>query len=108
MLAFRLARPAVLVDLNRVEGLDRLELAGETAPRIGAMTRHRALEQLPGLSTRCPMITEAMERSVTSRFATGGRSGAAWLTPIRRRSAPRSCSCSMPSLNCARAEGAER
>jgi len=43
MLNFRLARPARLVDLERVAGLAYIE-PGETL-RIGAMTRHAALER---------------------------------------------------------------
>jgi carbon-monoxide dehydrogenase medium subunit len=43
MLNFRLARPAVLVDINHVAGLDGLEVGRDTL-RIGALTRQRALE----------------------------------------------------------------
>jgi CO/xanthine dehydrogenase FAD-binding subunit len=43
MLNFRLARPAVLVDINRVAGLARLDVGRDTL-RIGALTRQRALE----------------------------------------------------------------
>jgi carbon-monoxide dehydrogenase medium subunit len=43
MLNFRLARPAVLVDINHVPGLDGLGVA-EGQLTIGAMTRQRALE----------------------------------------------------------------
>ena len=44
MLNFRLARPAVLVDLNQVAGLDGIR-AEDGALRIGAMTRQRTLER---------------------------------------------------------------
>ena len=41
---FRLARPAALIDINRVPGLDRIEQhSGQL--RIGAMTRHARFEQ---------------------------------------------------------------
>jgi carbon-monoxide dehydrogenase medium subunit len=43
MLNFRLARPEVLVDINRVAGLDGIKVE-DGALRIGAMVRHRALE----------------------------------------------------------------
>jgi CO/xanthine dehydrogenase FAD-binding subunit len=73
---FRLAAPAALVDLN---GLT--ELAGITAPgdesrdvrrkdggddrraaglRLGAMTRHRALETSPLVRARAPLLAETM------------------------------------------------
>ncbi|WP_198588472.1 FAD binding domain-containing protein [Geodermatophilus chilensis] len=44
MLNFRLARPAVLVDLNQVAGLDGIQ-AEDGALRIGATTRQRSLER---------------------------------------------------------------
>src|SRR5437764_6008223 len=40
-MAFRLARPRHLVDINDVVGLDRLEVNGETLS-IGACVRHSA------------------------------------------------------------------
>jgi carbon-monoxide dehydrogenase medium subunit len=46
MLNFRLARPAQLVDINHVNGLDEIRVEDGTL-RIGAMTRHRALETHP-------------------------------------------------------------
>ena len=42
MLNFRLARPAVLIDINRVGGLDGLAESGGTL-RLGALVRQRAL-----------------------------------------------------------------
>ena len=41
---FRLARPAVLVDINHVAGLDHVTDAGE-AVRIGSLVRHVAFEE---------------------------------------------------------------
>ncbi len=75
LLAFRLARPSVLVDLNRVAGLDGLELAdGEL--RVGAMARQRDVERLPGLRERCPLIPEAIELvghvAIRNRGTVGG------------------------------------
>ena len=56
---FRLARPAVLIDIN---GLD--ELAGvcesPTATTIGAMTRYRALERDAEIGAGFPLIREAL------------------------------------------------
>jgi aerobic carbon-monoxide dehydrogenase medium subunit len=59
LMAFRLARPEVLVDLN---GLDELAYIREDGPalRIGAMTRQRALEQSALISRRAPLIAEAL------------------------------------------------
>jgi aerobic carbon-monoxide dehydrogenase medium subunit len=43
MMNFRLARPAVLVDVTRIPGLEYLR-AGPDGLRIGALTRHRTVE----------------------------------------------------------------
>ena len=43
MMNFRLARPAALVDVTRIDGLSYLR-AGEDGLRIGALTTHRAVE----------------------------------------------------------------
>ena len=75
LLAFRLARPGVLVDLNGVGGLDRLELAGD-ALVVGAMARQRDVELLPGLRERCELIPEAIELvghvAIRNRGTVGG------------------------------------
>jgi CO/xanthine dehydrogenase FAD-binding subunit len=55
---FRLARPAVLVDLNRIADLSDIS-AGETL-RIGAMTRQAALERSPDVAKLAPLVAEAM------------------------------------------------
>ena len=58
LLKFRLAAPAVLVDVNRVPGLDGLaEDAGQL--RIGAMVRHATLERETSLRGRYPTIAAA-------------------------------------------------
>jgi CO/xanthine dehydrogenase FAD-binding subunit len=53
LLNMRLARPEVLVDLNRVGGLDHIEANGDV--RIGALVRQRELERSP-----LPLVTEAL------------------------------------------------
>ena len=55
---FRLARPAVLVDLNRITDLAGIS-AGETL-RIGAMTRQAALERSVEVTRLAPLVAEAM------------------------------------------------
>jgi CO/xanthine dehydrogenase FAD-binding subunit len=45
-MAFRLVRPAELIDVNGVGGLDHLTPAGEEL-RVGALVRHAALEHAP-------------------------------------------------------------
>ncbi len=60
---FRLARPAVLVDLGRIPGLDLIEeVPGERGGglRLGAMTRQRAAERSPLVAARAPLLAEAL------------------------------------------------
>ncbi len=58
LLNFRLAQPAVLIDLNRV-GADSIAVEGELL-RIGAMVRQRALERFDGLERVAPLLADAM------------------------------------------------
>ena len=59
MLNFRLARPARLVDLERVRGLDRLDADGDVL-RIGAMARQSAVERSPLVAERWPLLRQAL------------------------------------------------
>ena len=59
MLNFRLARPAVLVDINRVQGLDGLD-AHDGELRVGATVRQRALERSEAARERLPLVVEAV------------------------------------------------
>jgi CO/xanthine dehydrogenase FAD-binding subunit len=60
LLAFRLASPPILIDLNRVAELDYHRMDGDTLV-LGALTRHRAVEQMPGLRERCAMLADGVE-----------------------------------------------
>jgi aerobic carbon-monoxide dehydrogenase medium subunit len=60
LLALRLASPSVLIDLNRVTSLDYLDSGGHVL-KIGALTRHRAVEKLAGLEENCAMVSDAVE-----------------------------------------------
>jgi carbon-monoxide dehydrogenase medium subunit len=58
LLNFRLARPAALIDLNRIRSLTYIHDAdGDLA--LGAMTRQRAIEFSPVVARRLPLLTEA-------------------------------------------------
>jgi aerobic carbon-monoxide dehydrogenase medium subunit len=57
MLALRLARPSVVIDVNRVAGLDAIAQSG-TRVAIGALVRQRALERWAG--ERAPLLTTAL------------------------------------------------
>jgi aerobic carbon-monoxide dehydrogenase medium subunit len=55
LLALRLAQPSVLIDLNGVRELDYIH-ENDDALSIGAMTRHRTLEQSALAEARCPLL----------------------------------------------------
>src|SRR5256886_8799489 len=58
LLNMRLARPSVIIDLNRVRGLDYIRQEnGEIA--IGAMTRQRAAERSAVGARRPPLLADA-------------------------------------------------
>ena len=60
LMSLRLARPAVIVDLNRVPGLDRIAANGNGGLSIGALTRQRALERDADLAARNPLLAAAV------------------------------------------------
>ena len=60
MLNFRLARPAHVIDLNRVAGLDAIAGAEDGGLDIGALARQRALERSGLVAARCPLMAQAM------------------------------------------------
>jgi CO/xanthine dehydrogenase FAD-binding subunit len=59
MLNFRMLRPSILVDINRIAGLDVIEETGE-AIRVGALTRHYQLETSPLIARHLPVLSCAM------------------------------------------------
>lgn len=58
MLNFRLVHPSVLVDINRIPGLDGIQ-GGKGGLKIGALTRHRAIEVSPLVRERQPVLATA-------------------------------------------------
>jgi CO/xanthine dehydrogenase FAD-binding subunit len=60
VLNFRLAQPALLVDLNRVSELDFLRRADDGGLRIGALTRQRKLERDPMVKDVAPLLAETV------------------------------------------------
>jgi carbon-monoxide dehydrogenase medium subunit len=60
LMNFRLAKPAVLIDLNRITELQFLHPGENGGVSIGAMTRQRVLERDPLLAKTVPLIHEAV------------------------------------------------
>ena len=58
MLNFRLVHPTALVDINRIKGLDGIQ-AAKGGLKIGALTRHRAIEVSPVVREHQPLLAAA-------------------------------------------------
>jgi CO/xanthine dehydrogenase FAD-binding subunit len=57
---FRLAQPAVLIDINPLSALAGVARVNGHALRIGAMTRYRALERDADVAAALPLVREAL------------------------------------------------
>jgi len=71
---FRLATPAVLVDLNEAVGLSDVT-AQDDGLHIGGMTRHRTLEQSETVARNAPLVTAAMPFVAHAAIRTRGTLG---------------------------------
>jgi carbon-monoxide dehydrogenase medium subunit len=71
---FRLARPAVLVDLNRVAALASVREAADDL-RIGTMTRQRTVERDPLVRRRAPLLAEALPHVAHAQIRNRGTLG---------------------------------
>ena len=75
MMAMRLARPRVLVDLGGLVSLDGMEQR-DGGLVTGAMVRQRALERRPGLDDQVPLLAAAVpyvgHREIRNRGTVGG------------------------------------
>jgi CO/xanthine dehydrogenase FAD-binding subunit len=75
LLNFRMLRPALLIDINRIPDLGAVtEEAGRL--RVGARTRHHTLEMSPIVAGQFPVLSEAMSHvahlAIRNRGTIGG------------------------------------
>ena len=75
MLNFRLVRPAILVDINRIPDLAFIEEVGDTI-RVGALARHHQLEISLVVAKHLPVLAAAMTHvahlAIRNRGTIGG------------------------------------
>jgi len=75
MLNFRLLRPSVLIDINRIGDLAFIEEAGKKI-RVGALARHYQLETSPVIARHLPVLASAMTHvahlAIRNRGTIGG------------------------------------
>ena len=76
MLNFRVVDAPLFVDINGIEGLDLIEEKEDGGLRIGALTRHFALETSVSVRDRFPVLHEAMKHvahlAIRNRGTIGG------------------------------------
>lgn len=76
MLNFRIVDAPVFVDINGIEGLGRIDETADGGLRIGALTRHFALETSAAVKQRFPVLHEAMKHvahlAIRNRGTIGG------------------------------------
>src|ERR1700674_972123 len=71
---FRLAQPAVLIDINRIDGLGDVRRDDDGA-YVGATTRYRRLERDTGFAGMFPLIAEALPHIAHPQIRTRGTIG---------------------------------
>jgi CO/xanthine dehydrogenase FAD-binding subunit len=88
MMNFRLAQPAVLVDLNNISELFYIRPNGDGSGglRLGAMTRQRQVEHDALVAERAPLVYEVMPqiaypqiRALNGRFRLRSQAGERWV-----------------------------
>ena len=75
LLNFRMVRPTVLIDINGIDELSFIETRGDSIV-IGALTRHREIEQSPLIASKLPVMSAAMRHvahlAIRNRGTIGG------------------------------------
>ena len=76
LLNFRLARPSVIVDVNRIRELDHVDAAPDEGLVVGAMTRERVVEHSVLVRERNPLLSAAIpligHAQIRNRGTVGG------------------------------------
>jgi carbon-monoxide dehydrogenase medium subunit len=86
MMNLRLVRPAVLIDLNGVPGLDHITHGADGGLTIGALARHAALAGSTAVIERAPLLAEAARHVGHLAIRPRGTLGGSRPTPIPQRS----------------------
>lgn len=75
MMNLRMVHPAVIIDINRVPGLDGIRTEGKQLV-VGALARHSTLRESPIVATHCPLMSEAYQyvahKPIRNRGTLGG------------------------------------
>lgn len=71
----KLVEPSWLIDVSRLEALRGIEATDDGGLRIGAMTRHREIENSPAVAERYPMLCEMASEIACGRIKNRGTIG---------------------------------
>ena len=75
LMNMRLARPSVIVDINRIPGLDYIT-PSPAVLRVGTLCRQRAAERSPEVAAQCPLLRDALRlvghTQIRNRGTVGG------------------------------------
>lgn len=76
LMTFRLVRPEVIVDINRLDELARIEDADDGALRVGALVRQAEAERSDAIARRAPLLRQALHHvahvQIRNRGTVGG------------------------------------
>jgi carbon-monoxide dehydrogenase medium subunit len=90
LLNMRMAKPAILVDINPLRDLGRVRV-GDGVLHIGAMTRHRDVAESPLVREHCPLLTEAMRHVAHPAIRNRGTFGGSLATADPSAEMPACC-----------------
>lgn len=74
MMNMRLARPKILIDINKIDDLNYIQIT-EQEIRIGGLTRHYQVEHSKELAKVCPLLSEGMKLVGHSQIRSRGTFG---------------------------------
>src|SRR5438105_12811607 len=72
---FRLAQPAILIDLNNIAELFYVRAGDDGGLQIGAMTRQRTLERDPSIAAHAPLLHATMPHIAHTQIRNRGTIG---------------------------------
>jgi CO/xanthine dehydrogenase FAD-binding subunit len=75
MMNFRLAQPAIIVDINNIKELAYIRANEDGGFSIGALARHNQVERNPVIAERAPLISETMPHIATVQVRSRGTFG---------------------------------
>lgn len=108
MLNLRVARPAILVDISRVPGLDRIDIGPDGGASVGARARHAAVLGSAALRAAAPLLAQALPHVAHLAIRNRGTFGGSLALADPAAELPACVLCLDATLIAASAEAGER